>query len=139
VKEDVESRYEDLLALDVPMWITLPFDADPSNVEDSLQEELIELQCDSEAKSLFTLRGYQAMWIQMSCRYPNLWMKAELLFVAFPTTWLVEAGFSAVTVLLSKARNRLNITTAGDLRLYLTKCLPDIPSLVAKHQAQGSH
>ncbi|KAK2726737.1 hypothetical protein QYM36_007541 [Artemia franciscana] len=57
-----------------------------------------------------------------------------LLFLSY----LVEAGFSRVSQMLSKARNRLDIVKRGDLRLSLTSIEPNIKKLVEKHQPQGS-
>lgn len=139
LKDDLNTRFQDLCSLEIPMWVSLPFDTEPSSVDMDLQEELIDLKSDADAKALLSLRGYQTMWITMRRKYPMLWKRVELLFLAFPTTWLVEAGFSAVTNLLTKKRNRLDICNSGDLRLYLTKLSPDIPRLAAKHQPQGSH
>ena len=53
--------------------------------------------------------------------------------------YLIEAGFSRVPQMLSKARNRLDIMKWGDLRLSLTSIEPNIKKLVEKHQPQGSH
>ncbi|GFW59501.1 hypothetical protein TNCV_3221551 [Trichonephila clavipes] len=52
---------------------------------------------------------------------------------------LIECGFSAVNDLLSKKRNRLDITKRGDWRLKLTKLEPDIKSLCRRHEASGFH
>ena len=57
----------------------------------------------------------------------------------FPSSYLVKCGFSAVSDLLLKKRNRLDITKRGDLRFKLSKLVPRINALCAKHQAQGSH
>jgi len=71
--------------------------------------------------------------------YPQLWKEVELLIMAFPSTYQVEKGFSAVQQLLTKSRNKLEICERGDLRLMLTSIEPDIISLAGKHQPQGSH
>ncbi len=63
-----------------------------------------------------------------------LWNKVKLIFIALPTSKLVERGFSAVTRLISKQRNRLQITQRGDLQLLLTEMKPDISKLIMKHQ-----
>ena len=57
--------------------------------------------------------------------HPPAEHKAKLYFIAFPTSYLVEIGFSWVTYLLSKARNCLDMKR-GDLRLSLTTLKPDI-------------
>jgi hypothetical protein len=64
--------------------------------------------------------------------YPQLWKEVELLIMAFPSTYLVEEGFSTVQLLLTNSRNKLEICERGDLRLILT-------SLAENHQPQGSH
>ena len=61
------------------------------------------------------------------------------MFVGFPSSYLVEKGFSAVISLLTKQRNRLEISTKGDLRLLLTQLEPDVVKLAKSHQSQGSH
>ena len=54
-------------------------------------------------------------------------------------TYLVEKGFIAVVNLLQNSRNRLQIATKGDLRLFLSDVEPDFSALASRHQAQGSH
>ena len=61
------------------------------------------------------------------------------MFVAFTSSYLVENGFSAVITLLTRQRNRLEISTKGDLRLLLTQLVPDIIKLAKSNQSQGSH
>jgi hypothetical protein len=62
--------------------------------------------------------------------------KAKLYVIAFPTPYLVESGFSWMTYLLSKVRNRLDVVKKDDLRLSLTTLQPDIQQLSTVHQAQ---
>ena len=71
--------------------------------------------------------------------YAVLWKKMKIHFIAFPTSYLVEQGFSAVAVLLSKQRNRLRITERGDLRLLLSEFQPDVKKLISLHQVHPSH
>ena len=59
-------------------------------------------------------------------KFPNLWQVAKLLVLALPTSYLVERGFSEVVELLTKERNRLDISQCGDLRLLLTYMKPDV-------------
>ena len=61
------------------------------------------------------------------------------MFVAYPSSYLVEKGFSAVITLLTKQRNRLEISIKCDLRLLLTQLVPDIIKLAKSYQSQGSH
>ncbi|KRX40447.1 hypothetical protein T05_15617 [Trichinella murrelli] len=45
--------------------------------------------------------------------------------LAFPSSYLVERGFSVVTDFLTKKRSRLQIDKRGDLRLFLTNIEPN--------------
>ena len=62
----------------------------------------------------------------VATKYPLLWDKAQFYVIAFPTSYLVEAGFSHVPQILSKARNRLDIVKRGDLQLSLTSIEPNV-------------
>ncbi|KAF2349803.1 hypothetical protein FHG87_019441 [Trinorchestia longiramus] len=53
--------------------------------------------------------------------------------------YMVEAGFSHGSEIITKQRNRLNLENRGDLRLKLTNFKPNINSLAAAHQAHPSH
>nr|CAH7751857.1 unnamed protein product [Callosobruchus chinensis] len=71
--------------------------------------------------------------------YPVLWNIARKFLISFSSAYLVERGFSAVTNLLTKKRNRLDIISRGDLRLTLTKLTPNVDNLLLKHQVHPSH
>jgi hypothetical protein len=62
-----------------------------------------------------------------------------LYFIAVPTSYLVEFGFSWVTYLLTKVRNRLDVVKRSDLGLSLTTLQPDTQKLASVHQAQATH
>ena len=118
-----------------------PFTANVTEVDVTCQEELLQLRYDEESKRNFNNGGYMQLWQnkKMSNVYPNMWKKILKLLIAFPTSYLVESGFSAVNHILTKNRNALKITERGGIRLFLTKFEPNILNLVSKHQAQGSH
>ena len=90
--------------------------------------------------TLFKLKGTN-MWLcdEIEKKYPNIATLARELLIHFPSSYLVECGFSAVDDLLQAKRNRLEITKRGDLRLKLTKLSPRIKDICRMHQAQGSH
>lgn len=57
-----------------------------------------------------------------------------------PYLHLVERGFSAVTDLITKKRNRLQIVQRGDMRFHLTKNIePNFKNLTVNDQAQPYH
>ncbi|CAH1986347.1 unnamed protein product [Acanthoscelides obtectus] len=130
---DFESRFEDILTTVIPPWIINPYgDIEKTNV--IIQEELTELSTNEELEVQFK-NGYQQFWLQnnIPVTYPVLWNIARKLLISFPSSYLVERGFSAVTNLLTKKRNRLDIISQGDLRLTLTKLTPNLDNLLLKH------
>ena len=93
-----------------------------------------------EAQSIFKHKGVFVWFDQcVSTRYPRICKRAEYFLIPFPTSYLVELAFSVVNVLLTKERNRLGVTKRGDLCQRLSEIQPDVRSLAAAHQAQGSH
>ncbi|XP_050059713.1 SCAN domain-containing protein 3-like [Aphis gossypii] len=139
LKDDMSTRFKDINDLIIPEWVLNPFLADIQNVQPLIQEELLEVKHNEEAKIDFKHKGYELFWLKQKTMYPQIWKEVELLIMAFPSTYLVEKGFSAVQQLLTKSRNKLEICERGDLRLMLTSIEPDIISLAGKHQPQGSH
>ncbi|KAK2724169.1 SCAN domain-containing protein 3-like [Artemia franciscana] len=126
--------------MDIPIWVSIPFEVNVAEIEISFQEPLIELQSDEIMRAKFKDGKYN-IWKtnHVATKYPLLWNKAQFYVIAFPTSYLVEAGFNRVSQILSKARNRFDIVKRGDLRLSLTSLEPNIKKLVEKHQPQGSH
>lgn len=138
--EDMQKRFEDLVNLNVPDWIINPY-INIESISDHLMEEtIIELQNDVEMKPKFK-NSFEDFWLQkkISERYPTLWAVVKKFLLCFPTSYLVEKGFSAVSRLLTKQRNKLNIVDRGDLRLLLSNIKPDINTLLNSHQIHPSH
>ncbi|CAH2003227.1 unnamed protein product [Acanthoscelides obtectus] len=113
---------------------------DIEETNDIIQEELTELSTNEELEVQFK-NGYQQFWLQnnIPVTYPLLWNRARKFLIFFPSSYLVERGFSAVTNLLTKKRNRLDIISRGDLRLTLTKLTPNVDNLLLKYQVHPSH
>ena len=98
------------------------------------------MQNDDLVKTLFSMKGSMAWLCYVTeVKYPNLTKVSRKLLLPFSSSYLAECGFSAVTDLLLKKRNLLDITERGDLRQKLSKLIPNTRSLCSKHQAQGSH
>ena len=137
---DMSVRFNDLFSLEIPSWVIDPFTEPSTEVPTDLEEELVSLPNNEDLKPNYKT-SYQAFWMQTAIpkRYPTLWIDIKLFSIAFPTSYLVERGLSAVSRLLTKQRNKLNITANGDLRLLLTNLHPDVDSLIAMHQAHPSH
>lgn len=124
--------------MDIPTWIVDPHGGLEAANED-LQGELIEISSNEELKAHLK-NGYQKLWLQANdpefC--PKSWKVVEKFLIAFPSSYLDERGFSAVTNLITKKRNRLEIVARGDLRLNLTKFTLDIKKLVSSHRIHSS-
>ncbi|KAK2720842.1 hypothetical protein QYM36_004652, partial [Artemia franciscana] len=91
-------------------WVSIHFEVNVAEIELSLQEPLIELQSDEITRAKSKDEKYN-IWktTVVATEYPLLWDKAQFYVIAFPTSYLVEAGFSRVSQMLSKAHNRLDI------------------------------
>ena len=57
--------------------------------------------------------------------------------IPFASSWLCKAAFSAISVLKTKHRKRLDVE--HDLRLSLSKITPQFLKLVATKQVHSSH
>ena len=105
-----------------------------------LADELLQLQNDDTMKPIQASQS-QLMWLdpQICSKYPKLSKVAEQTLLPFPTTYLVECGFNAVTDLLTKKRGSLDICKRGDIRAKLTCFSPRFSLLTSQHKADGSH
>ena len=143
LREDFKIRFQDLENMHIPSWLVTPFDMEieNENIESDLEDELVEMRVDLAAKSLFEHKTLTEYWtnINTASKYPKLRARAQYFLLAFPTSYMVEAGFSHANAILTKQRNRLNLENRGDLRLKLTNFTPNINSLAAAHQVHPSH
>uniref|UniRef100_A0A5S6R6E9 DUF4371 domain-containing protein n=1 Tax=Trichuris muris TaxID=70415 RepID=A0A5S6R6E9_TRIMR len=139
IQKDMEERFYDLLNLNIPDWIADPFEVSALEVETEIQESLIDLQNDTSARRQFNHSG-KDFWIKndLPNKFPALWEKVQVFFIAFPSMYLVECKLSKA-VALTKSRNRMDVAARGDLRLPLSNLEPHIMKLAKKCQPQGSH
>ncbi|KFD66450.1 hypothetical protein M514_21480 [Trichuris suis] len=139
LRSDMEIRFMDLMELVTPEWVSTPFQAEPTHADVEIQESQTDLRSDIAASCQFRQLG-RNIWTKndLPDRLPTLWQRAENFFIAFPSTYMVECGFSRV-VTLTKSGNRIDIAARSDLRLSLSNMGPNIAKLVEKHQTQRSH
>ncbi|OAF71635.1 hypothetical protein A3Q56_00609 [Intoshia linei] len=113
--------------LDIPNSISdediallLSFDSFNCSINDAhctVVEELIELQCDKEAKYPFEKGGNFSLW---GCEpsksfYPLMHSEMSRILLCFPTSYMVESGFSSVNKILTKDENQINICQRKDI------------------------
>ncbi|XP_045121815.1 zinc finger BED domain-containing protein 5-like [Portunus trituberculatus] len=132
-------RYFPEVTMDNSLWTLVqnPFNTDVELLLDSLQEEAIDLKCDSSAKRDFETMKLEEFWLKYLPMYPKVGEEALRVILPFSSTYLCEAGFSALVVLKTKQRNRLDV--ANDLRCALSSFKPRISDLVRKKQQHPSH
>ncbi|GBL79945.1 SCAN domain-containing protein 3 [Araneus ventricosus] len=90
----------------------------------SVQEEdqLLEIANDGGLKTTFETTTLPVFWIKVMAEYPDIATRALKSLLPFPTTYLCEAGFSAVTATKTKQRNKLDISST--LRVSLSPITP---------------
>ncbi|GMH35000.1 hypothetical protein BSKO_02861 [Bryopsis sp. KO-2023] len=121
-------------------WIRNPFLVNVRELEeeDGVAEDLIDIQHDGNLRILFGTSRLSEFWTTVAKEKPLAGEKPLALLVPFSTTYLCEQGFSALTMIKTKLRNRLD--PQDDLRLTLTKVMLDIEKLVSnKKQLHISH
>ncbi|OAF71938.1 hypothetical protein A3Q56_00296 [Intoshia linei] len=98
-----------------------------------LTEKLLDLKEDLKlVRRIKKEDVFEFMEIQES--NPIVFDYVQISIIAFPTTWLVETGFSAVVDIFSKKRSKLDVNNRGIMRLRLNKLIEiDHDSLCNKH------
>ena len=123
-------------------FVVDPFTAttdDVAHISCTADEELIDIQNNIVAKRFYDKEGFLKFWLEKGPTLAPILTTIAIsdCILPFATTYLAETAFSAVTVIKTKARNRLVIH--NDLRMALTNIPPNIEELVKFSQGQGSH
>ncbi|XP_068233590.1 protein FAM200C-like [Palaemon carinicauda] len=113
------------------------FDTDVELLLESLQEEAIDLKCDSRSKRDSETMKLEEFWVKYLPMYLKVGEEALRSILPFSSIYLCEAGFSALVVLKTKQRNRLDVE--NNLRCALSSFNPRISDLVRKKQQHPSH
>ncbi len=115
------------------VWVRDPFVCTANELSIDMQEQLIKLKSDSRLKELFSSCPLSSFWAALMQEYPELCDVALKILLPFASTYLCEAGFSKMTALKTKYRNRAQIE--DDLRLCLSNIEPIIEDLCKAKQA----
>ena len=121
--------------------ITNPFSVNSHDlaVGTGEQEELVDLQEDSEAKIRHRDRPAINFWLDFAASCPTLASRAVSQLLTFSSTWECEQGFSTFLNIKSKKRNRL-VAPLHDFRCAISESIkPRIDRLVDHKQSQKSH
>ncbi|XP_062417978.1 zinc finger BED domain-containing protein 5-like [Pungitius pungitius] len=121
-------------------WIRNPFEVSLPVPQLSFheQEQLIELSSDGALQLQFKRKPLVDFWAESMTSYTALAKQALRVLMPFATTYLCEAGFSAMAAVKTKHRQRLD-AVEKELRLKLSSIAPNFEELCAKMQAHPSH
>ena len=119
-------------------WIRNPFDQPcPSSFSEQEKEDYIDPTCDNSLKRKFNSGNPTKFWISLNGEYPALTEKTLRMIIPFATSYLCEAGFSAMAVIKTKYRTRINVER--DIRVAVSKILLRFEELCKNKQAHTSH
>ena len=119
-------------------WIRNPFvdNANASQGFTSLEaEQFIDLTSDFTLKSVYNPNLLISFWVKTRAEFPIVGCKALRVLVPFATSYLCEYGFSAVAVIKSKYRNKIDIER--EMRVVISNIAPSFDKI--EHQAHCSH
>ena len=114
---------------------------DNKGYKSDLEGELIKMHVNHEGKALFKRKNLAEYWSNINTATESTKLRAAVkpFSLAFPTSYMIEAGISHVKAILIKQRNRLNLQNRGDLQLNPTNFQLNINNFAAAHQAHPSH
>ena len=78
-----------------------------------------------------------SFWVKTRTEFPLLGCKALRDLVPFATSYLHETGFSAVAVIKSKYRNKIDIER--EMRVAISNIAPRFDKMCREQQAHCSH
>jgi len=121
------------------LWINNPFaeDIHSWNLNSSEKECLIELCCDTTLLCEYKMQSLAQFWITLESEYPPLSEKAVKPLMIISTTYLCEKSFSALSLIQTKQRNRMDVSVA--LHLAETKLQPRLSRTLSTKQQRISH
>ena len=89
-------------------WVVNPFGInETSNLSIEEEEQLIDLRHDLFFQASFPQKSLDEFWLSAYKSYSTIGVKAIKIILPFASSWLCEYGFSALTEIKSKKRERL--------------------------------
>ena len=139
LKQEFECNFPDLNDTVLPIWKMTrnPFHTTEDILPDNLQEEFIEMKCNSIAKDDFEVMPLNEFWAKYMHIYKNVGSAALQTLLPFLSTYLCESGFSTLVNVKTKCRNKLDCE--ADMRCALSSTKPHIKLLVSNKQLHPSH
>lgn len=136
-------RFQDFSVIekDMKLFIT-PFSVDVTDVDERMQMEVIEIQCDESLKSRHQLLPQPEFYRSLDeTRFPLMKRHAARMISLFGSTYICEQTFSLMTLNKSRLRTRLTDRHLCDvLRIATSRLTPDLPAILqSKAQHHCSH
>ncbi|XP_022168388.1 zinc finger BED domain-containing protein 5-like isoform X2 [Myzus persicae] len=139
--EEKIKKYFPELNIEKYDWIRNPFSTiNTSSYEFTLEEEeeFITLTTDRTLKIKFSEITVEEFWISVQTEFKKISEKAISILLQFSTSYLCELGFSTLTNIKTKKRERLT-NIEEEMRVAISYIRPDIENICKNHQAQISH
>ncbi|UYV81801.1 SH3BP5 [Cordylochernes scorpioides] len=103
-------KYFPYLDVEKMEWVVNPFmHCEIQHLEEEMQENLIDLKNDLVFKRLFTEKELAEFWLCLNSKFPKLSNAAIESLLPFGSSYLCEQGFSTLTEMKSKKRERLQM------------------------------
>ena len=121
-------------------WLRNPFievssaDSEFTNAE---EEELIDIRSDCTLKLKHSEQPLDTFWIQLRNEFPIIANRALRVLLRFATSYLCEVGFSTLTNIKTKRRERL-LTVEQEMRVCLSTIRPRIAEICKHSQGPGT-
>ena len=109
----------------------------PQGFKSLRAEQFIDLTSDFTLKSIYNPNSLISFWVKARAEFPLVGCKALRVLVPFATSYLCEAGFSAVAVIKSKYRNKTDIER--EMRVAISNTAPRFNKMCIEQQAHCSH
>lgn len=122
-------------------WVRNPYAVSPDSTTHlplEKAEQLAELQEDRTLQLKYGELSLVKFWLLVEREYPAIAKDAVSTLLPFSTTYLCELGFSALTNIKNKKRERL-MSVEQEMRVCLSTIRPRIEFLCKKKQAHVSH
>ncbi|UYV65283.1 hypothetical protein LAZ67_3003804 [Cordylochernes scorpioides] len=115
-------KYFPYLDVEKMEWVVNPFmHCEIQHLEEEMQENSIDLKNDLVFKRLFTEKELSEFWLCLNSKFPKLSNAAIESLLPFGSSYLCEQGFSTLTEMKSKKRERLQMIDE-EMRVCLSQC-----------------
>ena len=133
-KQEFECYFPDLNDTELPIWKMTRnlFRTTEDILPDNLQEEFVEMKCNSTAKDDFKVMPLNKFWVKYMHIHKNVGRAALRTLLPFSSTYQCESGFSTLVNVKVKCRSKLNCE--ADMRCALSSTKPRIKLLVSNKQ-----